>query len=1852
MLAIKRERTVVARRLRHRVRRAMVEQLERREMMAVNVLEDKTYTFAVSDFPAFDGSNQPMQSIYIFDSYPLQGNLKVNGQTVGDGTTVTRSQIQSGQLTFTPDANYPFDMQLAATQFYYFVNADYFNGNYGAYQQFQFVVINVNDKPITQDSIMTIQENESRPFSQSDFYIDDGDSFYSGSGYGSGTLQSVIITTLPDSRLGRLTYNNLPVTVNQEIPAASLSNLVFQHLDYVNPTTTNTNRKHWIDVNADGQINVTDELEVINALNRMAAGQPAGPYYYDVTQDGYTSPIDALYVHDWLQVYGPVFVGFRFAVKDTWGTANQGIDTSDTKAFGFNIYEVNDPPVGSNVTRVIAEDSAAYVFTANDFPYSDPKDWPANPFDGVQIVTLPTSGSLTLQGNGLMAGQTLSLAQLSSLRYTPATNFSGTATFKFRVFDNTYLNMYDYMGIDQVHRTFTFSITPVNDAPTITNGVVYTFPSTLEDTNSTSRTVAQILAASGYADVDSGALRGLAITNMTGVGVWQYSTNGTVWTNFGTTASGTTTLSDTNAMLLGDGTQIRFVPAANQSGTANFRFRAWDQTFGVASINGSPTYASTTPSGGTTSFSTSSGTASITVTAVNDAPTITNGYQYSIPNTLEDTTSAESIVYSILMASGYSEVDLGAQRAMAIVGASGPGQWSYLVGGGVWTAFGDVSMTKALLLPESVGIYSTIIRFVPSANQSGQATFQYKAWDRTTGVASGSNQPSYALNPTFGGSSAFSSGTGTAVLNILPVNDAPVPANTTISLPEDTTRAFVLANFNYNDVENNPLQAVMVQAPALGELRMGTTLIGPGSWVTATVADLAAQQLTFRPILNGNGSPYTTINFRVSDGDWSSGSAVMSVTVTPVNDAPSTADVFLQTNEDAPFYFNPAGLPFYDPDNDPFVSVVVVTQPTNGQLISSAGVVAANTRLTMAQWQQTRFVPVANANGNPYATFSFRVSDGTLDSNTSTATMRVLPANDAPVGVDRTVSILEDTVYTFSLSDFPMTDPADTPANSLLSVEVIAPPLASEGKLTVFGNDLVTSPSLRNIPLNYFTQGGVRFTPAANRNGNNLGRFTFKVHDDGGTANGGIDTDTVARTFSFNIQPVVDPVIAANDNYTTRVGGQLTVSAPGVLLNDSNPDFLPASVVLVTDVARGTLQLSSDGGFVYTSSTTIAGPVTFTYQVNYGSGVSNLATVTINVNNNTAPVAVNDTYSGLEDYLVQISNPPGVLGNDTDADGDTLTTILVSQPAHGYVSLWGNGQFTYSPNANFYGTDTFTYRVTDGLLTSNVATVTINLQPTYDPPFPRPDVYSANAGQALNVPASSGVIVNDDNPDNRTLTAILVPNSYGNAFVSLAADGSFSYFLPGAVQGSIGSFSYYLTDGITNSIATTVQINYTRPNVAPVALPETYSVEVGQTLIVTAANSLLVNDTDADGDPLTVSLVAGPTKGTFLPPGLNANGTFSYVPNSTLVATTDTFTYRAFDGLAFSNVVTVTINITPKNDAPIAVDDPTSADVGRYRTDEDVTLNVSAAFGLLKNDSDPEGQPITVFSNTQPVDSANAPAGTVQVNADGSFIYTPALNFSGVARFTYRITDGVKTSNIATVTLNVSPINDAPVVAGGTINIPDALEYTFTIGNFGYSDPDGDPMSSLTFTALPLVADGQILLKDAGGNATAVSINQVIPAASIAAGRLSFLPTLSGSKQTTISYLASDGQLNSNVTTATIRQISGRDIERTFGLLPIPSVSHNSTTVIDPRIELTAVDGSPLIVTVESSPGVYLKVGESKQLTYGKLTVQANGSLLYQPDADLLTRTVNPLQPETAPQDPLGGPALYRVRASDTLELR
>lgn len=424
------------------------------------------------------------------------------------------------------------------------------------------------------------------------------------------------------------------------------------------------------------------------------------------------------------------------------------------------------------------------------------------------------------------------------------------------------------------------------------------------------------------------------------------------------------------------------------------------------------------------------------------------------------------------------------------------------------------------------------------------------------------------------------------------------------------------------------------------------------------------------------------------------------------------------------------------------------------------------------------------------------------------------------------------------------------------------------------------------------------------------------------------------------------------DSYVVVQGKVLTVTAPGVLQNDTNAFGLAQTAEIVSNPTNGTLTLNPNGGFVYTPFTVFTGTDSFTYRAWDGTRYGDPATVTLTVTANPVPVGVNNNYTMNENTVLVTNTTTGILVNDTDANGDTLTASLVSNVTHGTLSLNPNGTFTYTPTASFVGVDTFVYRAFDGVSYSANTTVTITVNDVAAPnatPSASANSYVVNQDAILNV-ASPGVLVGDTDADGDTLTASLVSGP-SHGVLTLNANGSFTYNPTDTYSGP-DTFVYRAFDGqaYSNNATVTITVNAVVANTAPVAAGNSYSVEEDAILSVSAPG-VLGNDTDVNGDTLSAILVSNVTHGALT---LNANGSFTYVPAANYHGN-DSFTYKASDGALNSNTVTVNISVTPKPDPDSrqAIPDGYVTNVNPFST------NAGTSWGLYPDGKIKTGQSVT-----------------------------------------------------------------------------------------------------------------------------------------------------------------------------------------------------------------------------------------------------------------------------------------------------
>lgn len=482
-------------------------------------------------------------------------------------------------------------------------------------------------------------------------------------------------------------------------------------------------------------------------------------------------------------------------------------------------------------------------------------------------------GAWTAFPAGLAETQAVLLADTDRVRFVPNGENATTATFTYRAWDGSTGHAGDVVDASHGGNSEAFSnasdqasiiVAAVNDAPELDTTTPVLIPLPEDNQNSDGHDVADLLDGQ-MSDVDDGALQGIAITGLdSGNGTWEYSLDG------GNTWHAVGTVSENNALLLRDTDKVRFVPNGQNATDGTLSFRAWDQSVGHAGDRGDASH-----NGGTTAFSAGQNTATISISAENDAPVLAPDAPELATQT-ENAINNEGAVIASLLGNAISDVDIGAVGGMAITSLdAGNGVWEYsLDGGTTWTAITGVDATHALLLADS-----DRIRFVPDGKNATTASFTYRAWDQTSGTAG-----SLVTIGATGGTTAFSNGENTASITITDVNDAPVlaPANPVLTtLDEDQignggqTLASLLGT-SISDVDIGATSGVAITGLSSGNGAWEYSLDGGATWVSVgTVSENHAlllkdsDKIRFVP----DGKNETTANFTYRAWDRSAGNA-------------------------------------------------------------------------------------------------------------------------------------------------------------------------------------------------------------------------------------------------------------------------------------------------------------------------------------------------------------------------------------------------------------------------------------------------------------------------------------------------------------------------------------------------------------------------------------------------------------------------------------------------------------------------------------------------------------------------------------------------------------------------------------------------------------------------------------------------------------------------------------------------------------------------------------------------------------------------------------------------------------------
>jgi len=890
---------------------------------------------------------------------------------------------------------------------------------------------------------------------------------------------------------------------------------------------------------------------------------------------------------------------------------------------------------------------------------------------------------------------------------------------------------------------------------------------------------------------------------------------------------------------------------------------------------------------------------------------------------------------------------------------------------------GDALVITAISQPAhgTATFTGTVVRYTSAASFSGQDSLEYTISD------------------------GHLTSTANVFVTVTAANRAPIAGDDQLTTAEDTEGdVFVLGNDS--DPDGGTLTVVSFDQPAHGSVS-----------ITAGFA-------AYLPAANYNGPD--SFHYTVQDPSGLTATATVNITVQPVDDAPVASDDAASVEEDASATIDVIAND-RDIDGDP-LTIISVTSPAHG----SAAIVSG---------REITYTPAPNFHGSD--SFTYTAADPSGATATATVTLAITSVNDAPVAVADAASLDEDTSATIDvvandrdpdgdpLSITRITPPTHGSATILDATRVVYTPEANYhgpdqlsytigdgngGEATalvtvtvtavndapvavddtastdedapvaidVVANDRdVDGDALTVVAVTPAAHGAaaiadahhVTYTPAPDFNGGDTFSYTI---DDGA---GGQATATV----TVAIGAANDAPIATPDAASVLEDGNVTID---VVANDTDPDGDAITIAGVTAAAHGAVSVLDAHQVIYAPAENFHGSDSFTYIVIDPSGATARALVTIDVIGvNDAPVAIGDTAGLEEDTAVTVD----VVGNDFDVDGDVLSIASITQPSHGFAMVIDARRVTYMPAPNFHGPDALTYTISDGHGGQATAELAFDVGSVNDAPTAVADAASLDEDTAVTV----DVVANDADVDGDALTVTgLTPPAHGAATIT---DGHHVTYVPAPNFHGADALTYTISDGIAEATAT-LAFDVAGVNDTPVATDDAVSLDEDAQVAI----DVVANDTDVDGDALTVVSVAPPAHGAA---AIGDASHVSYTPAANYHGG-DSFSYTVDDGHGGVASATVTLAIAAVNDAPVA----TALSATAF-DDSPVTIALAA--------SDVDGDPLTFAIVTAPAH------GTLSGTA-GHVTYTAAPGFLGADAFTYTASDASATSAVATVTLTVA----------------------------------------------------------------------------------------------------------------------------------------------------------------------------------------------------------------------------------------
>ena len=972
------------------------------------------------------------------------------------------------------------------------------------------------------------------------------------------------------------------------------------------------------------------------------------------------------------------------------------------------------------------------------------------------------------------------------------------------------------------------------------------------------------------------------------------------------------------------------------------------------------------------------------------------------------------------------------------------------------------------------------ITFTPAENFNGDASFEYSLSDGQGGTA-----------------------TGTVNVTVNAVNDAPVAVVDSVSTDEDTALVINVADLlgNDSDVDGDTLSIT-----AVDNGNNGTVVLNEDDGT-----------ITFTPTENFNGD--ASFEYSLSDGQGGTATGTVNVTVNAVNDAPVAVVDSVSTDEDTALVINVADLLANDSDVDgDTLSITAVGNGNNGTVVLNED----DGTIT--------FTPTENFNGD--ASFEYSLSDGQGGIATGTVNVTVNAVNDAPVSVVDSVSTNEDTALVIDVADLLAND-SDVDGDTL--------------SITAVGNSINGTAVLNG-------DGTITFTPTENFNGD--ASFEYSLSD----GQGGIATGTVNVT----VNAVNDAPVSVVDSVSTDEDTALVINVTDLLGNDSDVDGDTLSIASVSNGNNGTVVFNEDEGTItFTPTDNFNGDASFEYSLSDGQGgiATGTVNVTVNAVNDAAEITGDTSGSVAEDGTLSAAGTLSV--TDVDSGEDVFIVQNNSTTTHGSFSINAAGAWTYSLNNSNTAVqalgagETLTDNISVTSADGTPATISITIEGTNDAPVAVVDSVSTNEDTALVINVAD-LLANDSDVDGDTLSITAVGNGNNGTVVLNEDDGTIT-FTPTENFNGDASFEYSLSDGQGGTATGTVNVTV---NAVPVAVVDSVSINEDTALVINVAD-LLANDSDVDGDTLSITAVGNGNNGTVV---LNEDdGTITFTPAENFNGDAS-FEYSLSDGQGGTATGTVNVTVNAVNDAPVAVVDSVS-------TDEDTALVINVT-DLLGNDSDVDGDTLSIAS------VSNGNNGTVVLNEDdGTITFTPTENFNGDASFEYSLSDGQGGTATGTVNVTVNAVNDAPVAVVDSVSTDEdtalVINVTDLLGND--SDVDGDTLSIASVS---------------NGNNGTVVLNEDD-------GTITFTPTENFNGDASFEYSLSDGQGGIATGTVNVTVNAVNDAAEITGDTS-GSVAEDGTLSTAGTLRVTDVDSDE-----------EFSVQENNSTTYGSFSINAAGAWTY-----------------------------------------